>query len=49
MLHTAPPESDSIRGADAVGFDRVMRITFAEPVRAEDVLASIQESLDTQD
>jgi hypothetical protein len=35
--------------SDAVGFDRVLEITFVEPVRAEDVLASIQESLDTQD
>lgn len=35
--------------SDAVGFDRVLNITLVEPVRAEDVLASIQESLDTQD
>lgn len=33
----------------ALGFDRVLKIKFVVPVRAEDVLASIQESLDTQD
>jgi hypothetical protein len=35
--------------SDATGFDRVLKIKFVVPVRAEDVLASIQESLDTID
>ena len=35
--------------SDATGFDRVLKIKFVVPVRAEDVLASIQESLDTTD
>jgi hypothetical protein len=38
-----PPNSD------AIGFDRVLKIKFVVPVRAEDVLASIQETLDTID
>lgn len=38
-----PPNSD------AIGFDRVMRLKFVTPVRAEDVLATIHESTDTQD
>ena len=35
--------------SDAVGFDRILELSFAQPVRSEDVLTSIQESLDTQD
>ena len=39
------PPADS----DAIGFDRILELTFAAPVRSEDVLTSVQESLDTQD
>ena len=35
--------------SDATGFDRVLNVKFVVPVRAEDILASIQESLDTID
>ncbi len=38
-----PPNSD------AMGHDRVLELSFAAPVRSEDVLTSVQESLDTQD
>ena len=34
---------------DGLGFDRVLELSFAEPVSAEDVQASIQASLDTAD
>lgn len=37
-----PPNSDGL------GYDRVLDIDFAEPVRAADVLATIQGSLETQ-
>lgn len=37
-----PPNSDGL------GYDRVLDIDFAEPVRAEDVLATIQNGLETQ-
>ena len=33
--------------SDAVGFDRILELSFDEPVRSEDVLTSIQEGLDT--
>jgi hypothetical protein len=35
--------------SDAMGFDRILELSFAGPVRSEDVLTSIQESLETQD
>lgn len=35
--------------SDATGYDRVLNVKFVVPVRAEEVLASIQESLDTID
>jgi len=35
--------------SDAMGFDRMLELSFDQPVRAEDVLTSVQESLDTQD
>jgi hypothetical protein len=38
-----PPNSD------ATGYDRVLELTFDEPIRSEDVLTSVQGSLDTQD
>lgn len=39
------PPADS----DALGFDRILELSFDQPVRSEDVLTSVQESLDTQD
>jgi hypothetical protein len=44
FLQDGPPPN-----SDALGQDRVLELTFAVPVRAEDVLPSIQGSLDTQD
>jgi hypothetical protein len=44
FVQAAPPAN-----SDAVGFDRIVEIAFDEPVRAADVRATIQESLDTQD
>lgn len=44
FVQAAPPAN-----SDATGFDRIVEIAFGEPVRAEDVRATIQESLDTQD
>jgi hypothetical protein len=44
FVQDAPPAN-----SDAVGFDRILELSFDEPVRSEDVLPSIQESLDTQD
>jgi hypothetical protein len=44
FVQAAPPAQ-----SDAMGSDRVLRLTFAVPVRAEDVLVSMQESLDTAD
>lgn len=38
-----PPNSD------AIGHDRVLELSFDAPVRSEDVLTSVQESVDTQD
>jgi hypothetical protein len=38
-----PPNSD------ATGHDRVLELSFDMPVRSEDVLTSVQESLDSQD
>ena len=35
--------------SDAMGFDRVLELSFDQPVRSEDVLTSVQESVDTQD
>lgn len=35
--------------SDATGYDRVLELSFAEPVRSEDVLTSIQGTLETQD
>jgi len=44
FVQEAPPAN-----SDALGFDRILEVSFAEPVRSEDVLTSVQESLDTQD
>jgi hypothetical protein len=33
--------------SDAIGFDRILELSFDEPVRSEDVLTSVQEGLDT--
>ena len=33
--------------SDAIGFDRIVELSFDHPVRSEDVLTSIQEGLDT--
>ncbi|HSL75699.1 MAG TPA: PT domain-containing protein, partial [Candidatus Limnocylindrales bacterium] len=33
--------------SDAIGFDRILELSFDQPVRSEDVLTSIQEGLDT--
>jgi hypothetical protein len=44
MVQPGPP-ADS----DAIGFDRVLNLTFDRPVSADDVLPTIQESLDTAD
>ena len=38
-----PPNSD------ATGYDRMLELSFDEPIRSEDVLTSVQGSLDTQD
>jgi hypothetical protein len=35
--------------SDAVGFDRVLNLKFVVPIRSEDVLTSVQESLETVD
>lgn len=35
--------------SDATGYDRILELSFDAPIRAEDVLTSVQESLDTQD
>lgn len=35
--------------SDAVGFDRILELSFDQPVRSQDVLTSVQEGLDTQD
>jgi len=40
----APPPN-----SDAIGFDRVLNLKFVVPVRSEDVLTTVQESLDTAD
>lgn len=40
MVQPGPPAN-----SDAIGFDRVLNLTFDQPVAAEDVVASIQESL----
>jgi hypothetical protein len=42
FVQAAPPAN-----SDALGFDRVLHLTFDSPVRSEDVLATIQEGLDT--
>lgn len=44
FVQDAPPAN-----SDAVGFDRILELSFDEPVRSEDVLTSVQESTDTQD
>jgi hypothetical protein len=44
FVQEAPPAN-----SDSLGFDRILEVSFAEPVRSEDVLTSVQESLDTQD
>jgi hypothetical protein len=44
MVQAAPPAQ-----SDAVGFDRVLIVEFDAPVSADDVEATIQESLDTTD
>lgn len=44
ILQPAPPVN-----SDAVGFDRVLELTFTDPVRAEDVQAVVLEGLDTSD
>ena len=44
FVQDAPPAN-----SDALGFDRILEVSFDEPVRSEDVLTSVQESLDTQD
>jgi hypothetical protein len=35
--------------SDALGFDRILELSFDQPVRSEDVLTSVQESTDPQD
>jgi hypothetical protein len=35
--------------SDATGYDRELELSFEAPIRSEDVLTSVQESLDTQD
>jgi hypothetical protein len=44
FVQDAPPAN-----SDATGYDRILELSFDEPIRAEDVLTSVQESLDTQD
>jgi hypothetical protein len=44
MVQPGPPAY-----SDAIGFDRVLNLTFDRPVSADDVLPTIQESLDTAD
>lgn len=44
ILQPAPPVD-----SDAVGFDRVLELTFADPVGADDVHAVVLEGLDTSD
>jgi len=44
FVQEAPPAN-----SDSLGFDRILEVSFAEPVHSEDVLTSVQESLDTQD
>jgi hypothetical protein len=44
IIQPAPPVD-----SDAVGFDRVLELTFADPVRAEDIQAVVLEGLDTSD
>ena len=44
LVEAAPPDY-----SDATGYDRVLNLKFDVPVRSEDVLATIQESLDTAD
>ncbi len=44
FVQAAPPAN-----SDATGYDRVLNLKFDVPVRSEDVLATIQESLDTAD
>ena len=44
FVQAAPPAY-----SDATGYDRVLNLKFDVPVRSEDVLATIQESLDTAD
>jgi hypothetical protein len=44
FVQDAPPAN-----SDALGFDRILELSFDAPIRSEDVLTSVQESLDTQD
>lgn len=44
FVQAAPPIN-----SDAIGFDRIVVLKFDAPVRAEDVLWSMQEGLDTSD
>jgi hypothetical protein len=44
FVQDAPPAN-----SDATGYDRILELSFDAPIRAEDVLTSVQESLDTQD
>jgi hypothetical protein len=44
MVQPGPPAN-----SDAIGFDRVLNLTFDQPISADDVLPTIQESLDTAD
>jgi hypothetical protein len=44
FVQAAPPAY-----SDATGYDRVLNLKFDVPVRSEDVLATIQEGLDTTD
>jgi hypothetical protein len=44
MVQPGPPAN-----SDAMGFDRILILTFDRPISADDVLPTIQESLDTAD
>lgn len=44
FVQDAPPAN-----SDALGFDRILELSFDRLVRSEDVLTSVQESTDTQD
>lgn len=44
FVQSGPPPN-----SDATGYDRMLELSFADLVRSEDVLTSVQGSLDTQD